>query len=89
MTSGLGAPTTATPGIGSYSLFNSGADIFAGNAFAVPKTLAPGSLRNLLTIFLDPTNGKGGIQNVVNGVAGSSTAANSSVAVAVVNYPAV
>ena len=76
-------------GMGSYSFFNSGLDIFAANAFEVPKTLAPGSLHNLLTIFLDPTNGKGGIQNVVNGVGGSSTVANPSVAVTVVNYPAV
>jgi len=76
-------------GMGSYSFFNHGVDIFAANAFEVPTTLAPGSLHNLLTIFLDPTNGKGGIQNVVNGVGGSSTAANPSVAVTVVNYPAV
>jgi hypothetical protein len=76
-------------GMGSYSFFNSGVDIFAANAFEVPKTLALGSLHNLLTIFLDPTNGKGGIQNVVNGVGGSSTVANPSVAVTVVNYPAV
>jgi hypothetical protein len=76
-------------GMGSYSFFNSGVDVFAANAFEVPKTLAPGSLHNLLTIFLDPTNGKGGIQNVVNGVGGSSTVANPSVAVTVVNYPAV
>jgi hypothetical protein len=76
-------------GMGSYSFFNQGVDIFAANAFEVPKTLAPGSLHNLLTIFLDPTNGKGGIQNVVNGIGGSSTVANPSVAVTVVNYPAV
>jgi len=76
-------------GMGSYSFFNKGVDIFAANAFEVPTTLAPGSLHNLLTIFLDPTNGKGGIQNVVNGVGGSSTVANPSVAVTVVNYPAV
>jgi hypothetical protein len=76
-------------GMGSYSFFNKGVDIFAANAFEVPATLAPGSLHNLLTVFLDPTNGKGGIQNVVNGVGGSSTVANPSVAVTVVNYPAV
>lgn len=76
-------------GMGSYSFFNQGIDIFAANAFEVPKNLAPGSLHNLLTIFLDPTNGKGGIQNVVNGVGGSSTVANPSTPVTVVNYPAV
>jgi hypothetical protein len=74
--------------MGSYSFFNQGVDIFAANAFEVPKTLAAGSLHNLLTIFLDPTNGKGGIQNVVNGVGGSSTVANPSLPVTVVNYPA-
>ncbi len=73
-------------GMGSYSFFNQGVDIFAANAFEVPKTLAPGSLHNLLTIFL---NGKGGIQNVVNGIGGSATAANPSTPVTVVNYPAV
>jgi len=72
-------------GMGSYSFFNSGVDIFAANAFEVPKRLAPGSLHNLLTIFL---NGKGGIENVVNGVGGSATAANPSAAVTVVDYPA-
>ena len=73
-------------GMGSYSFFNQGVDIFAANAFEVPKTLAPGSLHNLLTIFL---NGKGGIQNVVNGIGGSATAANPSTPFTVVNYPAV
>ena len=64
-------------GMGSYSFFNQGAvDIFAENAFEVPTTLAPGSLHNLLTIFLDPRPGKGGITNVVNGIGGSSTIAN-------------
>ena len=33
----------------------------------VPETLPAGSLRDLLTIFLDPSSGKGGILNVVNG----------------------
>ena len=44
------------------------------------------TVERALTIFL---NGNGGIQNVVNGVGGSSTAANPSTAVTVVNYPAV
>jgi len=74
-------------GAGSYSFFNQGLDIYAANAFEVPKTLAPGSLTNLLTIFLDPANGKGGILNVVNGVGGSSTIANPDVPVTVVSYP--
>nr|WP_205747028.1 glycosyl hydrolase family 28-related protein [Deinococcus sp. KSM4-11] len=74
-------------GMGSYSFFNQGIDIYADNAFVVPTTLPAGSLRDLLTIFLDPGNGKGGILNVVNGVGGSSTIANPDVPVTVVAYP--
>jgi hypothetical protein len=74
-------------GMGSYSFFNQGVDIFAANAFEVPASLPAGSLHNLLTIFLDATNGKGGIQNVVNNTGGSSTIANPDVPVTVVNYP--
>lgn len=74
-------------GMGSYSFFNQGLDIYAANAFEVPSTLPPGSLHNMLTVFLDPANGKGGILNVVNGIGGSSTIANPSVPVTVVNYP--
>ncbi len=73
-------------GMGSYSFFNQGVDIFAENAFEVPET--PGvRLHNLLTIFLDPANGKGGIRHVVNGVGGSSTIANPDVPVTVVDFP--
>jgi hypothetical protein len=74
-------------GMGSYSFFNQGLDIFAANAFEVPATLPPGSLHDLLTIFLDPTNGKGGILNVINDTGGSSTSANPDVPVTVVSYP--
>jgi hypothetical protein len=74
-------------GMGSYSFFNQGIDIFSANAFEVPSTLPAGSLRDLLTIFLDPTNGKGGILNVVNDTGGSSTKANPDVPVTVVSYP--
>lgn len=74
-------------GMGSYSFFNQGVDIFADNAFEVPTTLPPGSLHNLLTVFLDPSRGMGGILNVVNGIGGPSTIANPSVAVTVVDYP--
>ncbi len=76
-------------GMGSYSFFNQGVDIFADNAYEVPATLPAGSLHNLLTIFLDPLKGKGGILNVVNGVGGSSTKANPDVPVTVVDYPRV
>jgi hypothetical protein len=74
-------------GMGSYSFFNQGVDIFAANAFEVPSTLPAGSLHDLLTIFLDATHGKGGILNVVNGTGGSSTIANPDVPVTVVSYP--
>ena len=74
-------------GMGSYSFFNQGVDIFAANAFEVPATLPAGSLHDLLTIFLDPSVGKGGILNVVNGIGGSSTIANPDVPVTVVSYP--
>jgi hypothetical protein len=73
-------------GMGVYSFFNQGRDIFAEHAFEVPDT--PGvSLHDLLTIFLDATNGKGGIRHVVNDTGGSSTIANPDVPVTVVSYP--
>ena len=74
-------------GMGSYSFFNQGIDIFAANAFVVPDTLPASSLNDLLTIFLDPSNGKGGILNVINDTGGSSTIANPDVPVTVVSYP--
>ena len=74
-------------GMGSYSFFNQGLDIFAANAFEVPATLPAGSLHDLLTIFLDKTHGNGGILNVVNGIGGSSTIANPDVPITVVSYP--
>jgi hypothetical protein len=73
-------------GMGSYSFFNQGVDIFAANAFEVPATLPAASLHDLLTIFLSPA-GSGGIMNVVNGTGGSSTIANPDVPVTVVSYP--
>ncbi len=73
--------------MGSYSFFNQGVDIFAANAFEVPETLPAGSLHDLLTIFLDANNGKGGIRNVINDTGGSSTIANPDVPVTVVSYP--
>jgi len=74
-------------GMGSYSFFNQGVDIFAANAFEVPATLPAGSLRDLLTIFLDVVHGSGGILNVVNGIGGSSTKANPDTPVTVLSYP--
>jgi hypothetical protein len=74
-------------GMGSYSFFNQGLNVYADNAFEVPTTLPPGSLHNLLTIFLDAANGMGGILHVVNGIGDPSTIANPDVPVTVVNYP--
>ena len=74
-------------GMGSYSFFNQGLDIFAANAFEVPATLPAGSLHDLLTIFLDKVHGKGGILNVINNIGGSSTIANPDTPVTVVSYP--
>ena len=74
-------------GMGSYSFFNQGLNIYAERAFEVPDSLPAGSLRDLLTIFLDPSHGKGGILHVVNEAGGSSTIANPDVPVAVVSYP--
>ena len=74
-------------GMGSYSFFNQGKDIFAERAFEVPDSLPAGSLHDLLTIFLDVVNGKGGILHVVNETGASSTAANADKVVPVVSYP--
>jgi hypothetical protein len=73
-------------GMGTYSFFNQGVDIFADHAYEVPTR--PGvHLHDLLTIFLDATNGSGGIRHVVNDAGGSSTIANPDVPVTVVDYP--
>ena len=74
-------------GMGSYSFFNHGVDIFAAHAFEVPTSLPAASLHDLLTVFLDPNNGKGGILHVVNDTGGSSTRANPDTPVTVVSYP--
>jgi hypothetical protein len=74
-------------GMGSYSFFNQGVDIFAAHAFEVPTTLPASSLNDLLTIFLDASHGKGGILNVINDTGGPSTAANADKPVDVVSYP--
>ncbi len=74
-------------GMGSYSFFNQGLNIYAARAFEVPTSLPASSLHDLLTIFLDATHGKGGILHVVNDTGGSSTIANPDVPVTVVSYP--
>jgi hypothetical protein len=73
-------------GMGVYSFFNQGIDIFAANAFEVP-TDAGVHMHDLLTIFLDATNGKGGISNVIDGTGGSSTVANPDTPVTVTDFP--
>jgi hypothetical protein len=73
-------------GMGSYSFFDKGVDIFAAHSFEVPATLPAASLHDLLTIFLS-TSGKGGILHVVNDIGGSSTFANPDTPVTVVSYP--
>ena len=44
-------------------------------------------MNDLLTVFLNAAEGKGGILNVINNTGGSSTIANPDVPVTVVNYP--
>jgi hypothetical protein len=73
-------------GMGSYSFFNQGVNIYSAHAFEVPSTLPAGSLHDLLTIFLS-TAGSGGILNVVNDTGGSSTITNPDTPVTVVSYP--
>jgi hypothetical protein len=73
-------------GLGSYSFFNQGVNIYAAHAFEVPDTLPASSLHDLLTIFLS-TAGSGGILHVINNTGGSSTSANPDAAVTVVGYP--
>jgi hypothetical protein len=73
-------------GMGSYSFFNQGVPIYATQAFQAPTT--PGvQFHDLLTVFLDATHGQGGILSVIDGVGGSSTAANADEPVDVVSYP--
>lgn len=73
-------------GMGSYSFFNQGVNIYAAHAFEVPVSLPASSLHDLLTIFLS-TAGFGGILHVINDTGGSSTIANPDAPVTVVRYP--
>jgi hypothetical protein len=85
----VGAAVTSFSGygMGSYSFFNQGVNIYAAHAFEVPASLPAGSLHDLLTIFLDPAHGMGGILHVVNDTGGSSTIVNPDTPVTVVSYP--
>jgi hypothetical protein len=72
--------------MGSYSFFNQGIPIYATQAFQ--SLDRPGVQWNdLLTVFLDPSKGSGGIKSVINGVGGPSIAANASQPVDVTHYP--
>jgi hypothetical protein len=73
-------------GLGSYSFFNQGVDIHAERAFEVPRTSGI-RMHDMLTIFLDPTSGKGSIDHVINDAGGSSSSANPDIPVTVVSYP--
>jgi hypothetical protein len=73
-------------GLGSYSFFNQGVNIYAANAFEVPTNLPTGSMNDLLTVFLS-TSGFGGILNVIDNTGGSSTIANPDTPVTVVSFP--
>ena len=72
-------------GMGTYSFFNQGVDIFAAHAYEVPTSGV--QLHDLLTVFLNASNGNGVILNVVNDTGGPSTIANPDVPVTVVSYP--
>ena len=73
-------------GMGSYSFFDQGVPIFATQAFQAPHT--PGvQFHDVLTVFLNVNGGSGGIDTVINGVGGSSTAANPDTPVDVTGYP--
>jgi hypothetical protein len=82
-----GVTSFAGYGMGSYSFFNQGVDIFADNAFSSPVNAPGDQWHDLLTVFLDPVNGSGGIRNVINDTGGSSTKANPSTPVDVISYP--
>jgi hypothetical protein len=70
--------------MGSYSFFNQGVPIYTSEAFASPDR--PGvQWHDLLTVFLNANGGSGGINSVINGLGGSSTAANADQPVDVVS----
>lgn len=73
-------------GLGSYSFFDQGVNIYAANGFEVPTTLPPESMNDLLTVFLN-ASGFGGILNVIDNTGGSSTIANPDVPVTVTSFP--
>jgi hypothetical protein len=73
-------------GMGSYSFFNGNGPIYSAEAFQAPNTRGV-QFHDLLTVFLNPNGGQGGINSVINGVGGSSTVTNPDTAVDVTAYP--
>jgi hypothetical protein len=73
-------------GLGSYSFFNQGVNIYAENAFEVPTALPAESMQDLTTIFLSK-GGFGGILHVIDGTGGSSTIVNPDSPVTVTSFP--
>ncbi|WGY73528.1 hypothetical protein KEC55_32720 [Burkholderia cepacia] len=71
-------------GMGAYSNFNLGVNIFSDNAFVVPRHLAPGSVQDVLSVFLA---GSGGIANVIDDKGGPATPANAATPVSVTHFP--
>ncbi len=71
-------------GMGSYSFFNQGVNIFATQAFQSQASDA--QFKDIFTIFLNKS-ASGGILSVINGVGGSSTVANPDAPVDVLSYP--
>jgi hypothetical protein len=83
---GDGVRTHQGWGMGSYIFMNQGQDIHEAHSFEVPVT--PGvQMRDLVTVFLDPTNGNGTIEHVINDAGGSASKANPDVPVDVISYP--
>jgi hypothetical protein len=73
-------------GMGSYSFFDMGIPIHATQSFQAPRATGV-QFHDLLTIFLNATTGSGGIDSVIDGVGGSSTAANPDTPVDVSSFP--
>jgi hypothetical protein len=71
-------------GMGSYSFFNQGVNVFATQAFQSQASDA--QFKDIFTIFLNKS-ASGGILSVINGVGGSSTVANPDTPVDVLSYP--
>jgi hypothetical protein len=73
-------------GLGSYIFMNVDKTLHEAHSFEVPVT--PGvRMHDLVTVFLDPVNGGGTIDHVINDAGGSASIANPDVPVDVISYP--